>query len=97
MNSAVIFFVPAGAAQTDFEVVLREHFASVETGEARVQTKPAEIEQDSADELPLWTWFVPNPLPRPASYENSNAQAPLQQPSLLRVLFSPSRHTVAGG
>jgi hypothetical protein len=66
MNQVVIIFVPTGVAQPDFETALRGHLASAEANEAQLQTKPPEVEAGSADELPLWTWFLPNPLPSPA-------------------------------
>jgi hypothetical protein len=60
MKPVAIFFVPAGAAQKDFETALREHFTSEDIGEIPIQMKTAKIEPASAEPLPLWTWFVPN-------------------------------------
>jgi hypothetical protein len=60
MNQVVIFFVPTGAAQRDFETALREHFESLQIGEAPPQAKADRAPITDNDQMPLWTWFVPN-------------------------------------
>jgi hypothetical protein len=62
MNSVVIFLVPAGLPREDFETALREHSAALEIGEAQLHNRLDHSEPDKADELPMWTWFIPNPL-----------------------------------
>jgi hypothetical protein len=63
VNQVVIFFVPVNATQRDFEAALREYIPSLEIAACQAQTKPADFAQRSAEESPLWTWFLPNPCP----------------------------------
>ncbi|TAL01501.1 MAG: hypothetical protein EPO07_08295 [Verrucomicrobia bacterium] len=60
MNHVAIFFVPTGATQHDFEIALREHFASVQIGEGSLRAKHDCVGITDNDHLPLWTWFGPN-------------------------------------
>jgi hypothetical protein len=60
MNPMVIFFVPVNTTQHDFESAVRECFATFQIGEGAPPTKPARPEIADNDELPLWTWFLPN-------------------------------------
>ncbi len=62
MNQVVIFVVPAGAAQGDFELALREAFGQLEISEATGRQADHTTITDN-DQLPLWTWFIPNPCP----------------------------------
>jgi hypothetical protein len=62
MNNVVIIFVPVEATQQDLEVALREYFPSLEIDGTK--KKAAQPDPRSADELPLWTWFLPNPCPQ---------------------------------
>ena len=62
MNHVVIFFVPTGTKQHDFETALREHFDSLQMDEAPAQAKTDCTTVTDNDQMPLWTWFVPNPL-----------------------------------
>ena len=64
MKQVVIFFLPAGATQWDFEAALHDIFASLKVSEAPPTTKAAQPESSEADELPMWTWFLPNPVIR---------------------------------
>jgi hypothetical protein len=59
MNQVLIFFVPTGATQQDFEAALREYLQSLEI--YRNQKQSVEPDSRTADDLPLWTWFLPNP------------------------------------
>lgn len=59
MNNVIIFFVPVEATQENVEAALHEYFPSLEI--SRAQKQPAEPDPRRADELPLWTWFLPNP------------------------------------
>jgi len=61
MNQVVIFFVPVNATRHDLEAALREHFAQLQIGETTLQAKNAGVEITDNDQLPLWTWFIPNP------------------------------------
>jgi hypothetical protein len=61
MNTVVIFFVPLGATQPDFDIALRDYLESLEPGrntEQETRTKHA-----GEAECPLWTCFLPNPCP----------------------------------
>ena len=61
MNSVVVYFVPLGSAQPDFETALREYFPSRDPTESRAPADASEPGRPDADALPLWTWFLPNP------------------------------------
>jgi hypothetical protein len=63
VNRVVIFFVPTRASQRDFEVALREHFASLQIDETPPQAQADRAEVTDNDQLPLWTWFIPNSCP----------------------------------
>jgi hypothetical protein len=63
MDQVVIFFVPVNATERDFEAALREYIPSLEITARQPQAKPADFAQRSAEESPLWTWFLPNPCP----------------------------------
>jgi len=60
MNQVAIFFVPTGATQRDFETALREHFASLQMDEVLPQAKADRAPITDNDQMPLWTWFIPN-------------------------------------
>ena len=60
MNQVAIFFVPTGAKQRDFETALREHFDSLQMDEAPPQEKADRPAVTDNDQMPLWTWFIPN-------------------------------------
>jgi len=60
MNQVAIFFVPTGAKQRDFEDALREHFESLQIDEAPSQAKADRAAVTDNDQMPLWTWFIPN-------------------------------------
>jgi len=60
MNQVAIFLVPAGAKQSDFETAMREHFESVQIDQVPSQAKADRTEVTDNDQMPLWTWFVPN-------------------------------------
>jgi len=64
MNSVVIIFVPTDAKRQDFKAALRASRVLLENGESSPRTKPDEFEKTDSKELPLWTWFLPNPCPR---------------------------------
>jgi hypothetical protein len=59
MNTVALFVVPVEATERDFETALPESFAAMETGNSQKQAPPPET--FSGDELPLWTWLLPNP------------------------------------
>ncbi len=59
MNSVVIFFVPIGAPPRDVEEALRVLRRLLE--KARMPERPIRPESGRPKDLPLWTWFVPNP------------------------------------
>ena len=63
MNQIVIFLVPTGASQQDFEAALGEYIPSLEVAGTQTQTKPTDLARRGAEEPPLWTWFLPNPCP----------------------------------
>jgi hypothetical protein len=63
MNSIVIFFVPTGATQQDFELALRDNLPSLVSGANESPAEPDQPPWNAADEPPLWTWFLPNPCP----------------------------------
>jgi hypothetical protein len=63
MNQVVIIFVPTGATQRDFQAVVRDHFPLLKISEAPPTAKAAETELRDTDEMPMWTWFLPNPCP----------------------------------
>jgi hypothetical protein len=63
MNQVVIFFVPTQATQQDFEAALREHSASLQISKHAPQAKTEAAEIPDNDQLPFWTWFVPNSRP----------------------------------
>ena len=60
MKQVAVFFVPAGATQRDFEAALREHFTDAAIGEAAPGIEADSSKFHVPDELPLWTWFIPN-------------------------------------
>jgi hypothetical protein len=60
MNQVVIIFVPTDAPQRDFEAALREHFGSVPAGETPPQSTADQVRISDNDQMPLWTWFIPN-------------------------------------
>jgi hypothetical protein len=60
MNQVVIIFVPTGAPQRDFEAALRERIGSVQLGETPPQSKADLVKITDNDQMPLWTWFIPN-------------------------------------
>ena len=65
MNRVVIVFVPVGALQPDFEAALREYFAQLQIGETTPQANTTRVGVTDKDQLPLWTWFIPNPCRQP--------------------------------
>jgi hypothetical protein len=60
MNRVAIIFVPTGATQHDFEIALREHFASVQIGEGSSSAEDDCVGITDNDHLPFWTWFGQN-------------------------------------
>jgi len=63
-GAAVFVFVPFDGTPRQLETRLRESLAAVELREAKEPPAPAEPEQASDQELPCWTWFLPNPWPK---------------------------------
>jgi hypothetical protein len=61
MHQVVIFFIPIRASQQDVETALRKCFPSLETD--RVWEQTAQRDWCTEENLPLWTWFLPNPCP----------------------------------
>ena len=61
MNQVVIFFVSVEATQNDLESALRKYFAQMQIGETTPRAKAAGVEITDNGQLPLWTWFIPNP------------------------------------
>ena len=70
MNRVVIFFVPPGVEQHDFENMLREDLVSSNIEEARPQMEMDQSAVRDPDQSPLWTWFLPNPPRKPHEYEH---------------------------
>jgi len=63
VNGVVIFFLPAGATQRDFEVALRDCRKPAKIDKALPKTSNIGKESCDTEDLPLWTWFLPNPRP----------------------------------
>jgi hypothetical protein len=61
VNRVVIFLVPTGATARDIEAAMREEPASAGTSQAGFQMKVDSNEFSDAEDMPLWTWFLPNP------------------------------------
>ena len=59
MNSVVFIFVPFDGSRREFDTKLRDCLAAVEASPAGERPAQAEGRHADADELPLWTWFVP--------------------------------------
>jgi len=59
-NQIAIFLLPAGATQRDFETALRARLETVHKDETPSQTKAKPVAITDNDQMPLWTWFVPN-------------------------------------
>jgi len=60
INQVVIIFVPAGAAQREIAAALREHAGARPAGEPPPQAGIDQTKLTDNDQLPLWTWFLPN-------------------------------------
>lgn len=61
MKQFVIVLVPSNLTAQDCLRALREHLpALVRDG---MQLQCAQVEPLREEELPLWTWFLPNPSP----------------------------------
>jgi len=63
MNPLIIFFVRDSATQREVESALRNHFSFQENCE----NQPPDTVRTEG-ELPLWTWFIPNPRPTRRSF-----------------------------
>jgi hypothetical protein len=61
MNTMVVIFVPTGRSPEDFEAALLIRLPPVETGHAGRPTRASAADKPVEEELPLWTWFIPNP------------------------------------
>ncbi len=62
-RSRVLVFVPFDGSREGFEAQFRETLASIETVGASTRADQAKSESASSKDLPLWTWFLPNPCP----------------------------------
>jgi hypothetical protein len=62
MKEYVIVFVPAGAAQDEFALALRDYLSCVESSQAP-ERRGGLLE--TPQKFPLWTWFVSNPCAFP--------------------------------
>jgi hypothetical protein len=62
MNEIVIIFVPAGMKQRTLESALRDGLSPPKIGNASPKTNPVPEMSRDAENVPLWTWFLPNPL-----------------------------------
>ena len=65
MNQVVIFFVPTGATQRDFEDALGKHLTSLNVTGAGPEAHKEIAANHEKDDAPLWTWFISNPRERP--------------------------------
>jgi len=63
MNSIAIFLVPANATKRDFETALHEHLESLQIDKTPSQAKTDRAAVTDNDQMPLWTWFIPNSCP----------------------------------
>jgi len=61
MRTMVVIVVPAGRSPEDFEAALLIRLPPVETGDAGPPTRAPDAGKPVEEELPLWTWFIPNP------------------------------------
>jgi hypothetical protein len=68
MNQVVIVFVPVNVTQHDFESALGEHCGTPKHDEATPHTKTTRTEIADNDQLPLWTWLLPNPCCEPSQF-----------------------------
>lgn len=59
MNRVIIFFVPTDPSRRDVEAALQQNFAGLQPDNASPKLDGRRVVTDS-DQLPLWTWFVPN-------------------------------------
>src|SRR5262249_47784074 len=66
MNQIVIFFVPARPTPRMFEAALREYAGRLDFLEAANERRNKSVD---AEHSLLWTWFLPNPLERPESFQ----------------------------
>ena len=60
INQVVIIFVPAGARQREIEAALRARAGAKPAGEPLPQAWIDQTKITDNDQLPLWTWFLPN-------------------------------------
>jgi len=62
-RSLVLVFVPFDGSQEGFEAQFRETLALIETVGASTRVDQTKAESSPSKDLPLWTWFLPNPCP----------------------------------
>ena len=65
MNTYVFVFIPIGQSPDQFQERLRDCLASLP--DKPIPQSTARPASWGTAERPLWTWFIPNPLPAPTN------------------------------
>jgi hypothetical protein len=61
MNTLIVIFTPTGSSPKGSEAARLLPLPPVGTGDVGPVTRASDAEKPVEEELPLWTWFIPNP------------------------------------
>ena len=61
MNTVVVILLPAGNSPNGSEAARLLPLPPVGTGDVGPGTRQSDAAKPVEEELPLWTWFIPNP------------------------------------
>jgi hypothetical protein len=63
MNTMIVILLLAGDSPKGSEAAQLLPLPPVRTGDVGPATRPSDVENPAEEDLPLWTWFIPNPTP----------------------------------